>query len=39
MHKTIEQIILEIEKQWESMANAIKSEDQPGLYADDNIFF
>ena len=39
MNKTLEQILLDIEKEWDSLKNAVKSEDQDGEYADDNVSF
>ena len=35
MHKTIEQILLEIEREWDSLKNSVKSEDQEGEYFPD----
>jgi len=35
-HKTIEQILLEIEREWDSLKNAVKSEDQEGAYCPDD---
>jgi hypothetical protein len=35
-YKTIEQILLDIEKEWDLLKNAVKSEDQPGEFRKDD---
>ena len=39
MHKTLEEILLDIKMVSDALKNAVKSEDQEGTYADDDIFF